>query len=636
MFRRIIFLLLFFAGLHATHAQVQTRIVGDSVLMHGNSGTTELNLENSTRGVNGFLYNKGNGRTEFRRGLIQLTDSTYQIGADTLLLNYQVNRRNVYYVSKKFSGSAGAVFTGMTVASISSSNQGYSTQLAKARPGSLVFSYPDPFSARNAAMDDINAGKIKAATIIVLSGNSYTIGSDNPAQNGDTSYNANSNYVADIGFSLANRTATASLMQNNIHYFFEQDAELHYVNSAFQLFMSYQVDTTHSPWKSGVFGHGFFKQYYGQKQGFSSGWCFISNANANLTFTADYLELQYWQGFWLENISNFHIDIRRILAGYVNILIAQYLKDGSSKAVNGYFNCDDLIYGQDRIRNSHNDYWSAFIIGRKGTFPDTSTTKKNISINVGNADIRVGCAEYDGFFATYGITNANISVNFDNLRQTSASIAWSSTFASLFGTSFAQLSDVLMNVNINTAITEYPLFGMVKNSYASASRFSRFNFHCGLHRKVQSPTVPDDWAKRNINIQNDYVSSTVTAKMTISGTYINDCNSEVVAMDYTAMSKLVELKGYFKTSGAGKHVMILNGYQDKRFAITDATLINDGTVPTIALKGSQNAYGTLGGIPLNTARTIYIKNVHATSSADVNVTTVGDSIRVVPDLADYY
>ncbi|MFN2458425.1 MAG: hypothetical protein ABR502_09510, partial [Chitinophagaceae bacterium] len=45
---------------------LQTEIVGDSIRLHNNLNSTELILENSTRNVNGFLHNKGNGRTEFR------------------------------------------------------------------------------------------------------------------------------------------------------------------------------------------------------------------------------------------------------------------------------------------------------------------------------------------------------------------------------------------------------------------------------------------------------------------------------------------------------------------------------------------------------------------------------------------
>ncbi len=65
-------------------AQFIYKIKADSVLITNDSCTAELNLENSTRHVLGFLYNKGNGRTEFRRGAIKLNDSTYLIGADTV------------------------------------------------------------------------------------------------------------------------------------------------------------------------------------------------------------------------------------------------------------------------------------------------------------------------------------------------------------------------------------------------------------------------------------------------------------------------------------------------------------------------------------------------------------------------
>jgi len=46
-----------------------------------------LIIENRTQDVCGFLFNKGKGRTEFRRALFRLNDSTSLIGCDTLKLN---------------------------------------------------------------------------------------------------------------------------------------------------------------------------------------------------------------------------------------------------------------------------------------------------------------------------------------------------------------------------------------------------------------------------------------------------------------------------------------------------------------------------------------------------------------------
>ncbi len=70
----------------AACAQFVHKIKADSVLITNDSCNAELNLENSTKLINGFLYNKGNGRTEFRKGLVKINDSLYIIGNDTLNL----------------------------------------------------------------------------------------------------------------------------------------------------------------------------------------------------------------------------------------------------------------------------------------------------------------------------------------------------------------------------------------------------------------------------------------------------------------------------------------------------------------------------------------------------------------------
>src|SRR5829696_517663 len=75
-------------------AQVQTQVVGDSVHIHNNNGTAELILENNTKNVDGFLFNKGEGRTEFKKALLRIDDSTYVIGSDTLRLSKGLVFRN--------------------------------------------------------------------------------------------------------------------------------------------------------------------------------------------------------------------------------------------------------------------------------------------------------------------------------------------------------------------------------------------------------------------------------------------------------------------------------------------------------------------------------------------------------------
>lgn len=70
---------------HAAHAQMSYKMQADSIYITNGSKPAELNLENSTKDVKGFLYNKGNGRTEFRKAT-KLNDSTLLFGDDTLTI----------------------------------------------------------------------------------------------------------------------------------------------------------------------------------------------------------------------------------------------------------------------------------------------------------------------------------------------------------------------------------------------------------------------------------------------------------------------------------------------------------------------------------------------------------------------
>lgn len=67
-------------------AQYVYTINADSVKITNHCDTAELIIENHTQTVPGFLFNKGRGRTEFRRGLFTIDDTLYLIGEDTLNL----------------------------------------------------------------------------------------------------------------------------------------------------------------------------------------------------------------------------------------------------------------------------------------------------------------------------------------------------------------------------------------------------------------------------------------------------------------------------------------------------------------------------------------------------------------------
>ena len=77
----------------APSAQYVYTIKADSVKITNSCDTAELIIENHTQTVPGFLFNKGRGRTEFRRGAVKINESAYLIGADTLYIP-QINANN--------------------------------------------------------------------------------------------------------------------------------------------------------------------------------------------------------------------------------------------------------------------------------------------------------------------------------------------------------------------------------------------------------------------------------------------------------------------------------------------------------------------------------------------------------------
>jgi hypothetical protein len=67
-------------------AQFTHKIKADSVRVYNDNCDAELILENATRNISGFLFNRGNGRTEFKKILHRVNDSLFVIGGDTMLL----------------------------------------------------------------------------------------------------------------------------------------------------------------------------------------------------------------------------------------------------------------------------------------------------------------------------------------------------------------------------------------------------------------------------------------------------------------------------------------------------------------------------------------------------------------------
>ncbi|WP_207513877.1 hypothetical protein [Longitalea luteola] len=79
----LIILLYLGESLNAQQPYIYT-IKADSVKITNTCDTAELIIENHTQNVPGFLFNKGRGRTEFRKPLLKISDDVYLVGADTL------------------------------------------------------------------------------------------------------------------------------------------------------------------------------------------------------------------------------------------------------------------------------------------------------------------------------------------------------------------------------------------------------------------------------------------------------------------------------------------------------------------------------------------------------------------------
>ncbi len=100
--KRVISLLALLCLEKALHAQYIYTIKADSVKVTNSCDTAELIIENHTQNVCGFLFNKGRGRTEFRRGLLRINDSISVIGCDTLKLNPWLQGGNRFGAIGKF------------------------------------------------------------------------------------------------------------------------------------------------------------------------------------------------------------------------------------------------------------------------------------------------------------------------------------------------------------------------------------------------------------------------------------------------------------------------------------------------------------------------------------------------------
>lgn len=388
------------------NAQYIYKIKADSVRIYNDSCTAELILENRTKDTLGFLYNKGNGRTEFRRGLIKLSDTSFIIGKDTLTLPGEVSPgvNDVFYVYKKYSGASQAVVQSSLTTFPISANAGYKRQLSIAKPGSVTYAYPCPWSARTAALKALQAGTISKAQIIVLDNENWTVGSPLATKNGSLTGVANSNVTADIQIDSANGTTIGSLLQNKVDYYFGYNSGITYINSAYAIYMSYQVDTLDNTFASIITGHGVFRQIFGEVNGWSATFLMLDNARASVNFEADELSLQQYRNFQLYNYEQLSIEV---LNSYLadNDFLELYSTRIGTKPCQADIILKNVRFGKGILSvPDSNDFWSLTV------FNSISGRKSLINLSIDNLYMKsteVGSLSYSN-----NIKN-NLTLNFN-------------------------------------------------------------------------------------------------------------------------------------------------------------------------------------------------------------------------------
>jgi len=141
--RRILLLLTFLCLGSMVLPQNVYTIKADSVKLTG-CDSTELIFENHTQNVPGFLFNTGNGRTIFKRGLLKINDSLYLIGADTLKI------RSRWLANSGLSIPDSAVILGQAVG-------------ASGNPARLLFPTEIPLNGKNRTLiDSLNSNTVKS------------------------------------------------------------------------------------------------------------------------------------------------------------------------------------------------------------------------------------------------------------------------------------------------------------------------------------------------------------------------------------------------------------------------------------------------------------------------------------------
>jgi hypothetical protein len=556
----------------------------------------------------------------------------------------------VFYVNRNFSGIAAAAVTGFTIATITSTNGGYNTQLMSARMGDMNKAYPCPWSARNAAMTAMASGQITKAYIRVIGPSTYTVGSDVAANNGPAAGGATTATVADIGFSSPNRTAIASLMKHNIFYHFEENTMLTHINRTYAINSGcYNVDAADVTFVSGIYGKGIFHHVYGNGNGtisnFSQRFIEVDNTRCSIDFECHEAAFQ--------RASFFIFSHKRI-----NIKATNYFCDSESfvVAVQGSTDANEgdglpmTINFESKNTYKGNIFYpypltGSVTVSQRPMFAldvITATRQKNVSIKMENLFVN-GC-DLQEIYASFlgGINrtciNYSMTMEIDNLFQTTDSVRQALLVAnpnSLIGIGGGTANHIRENYHetfiIKNAVIDASLFRFsdIKHSVAGNKNNSVTLKLGKITRRIKNAVSADYVIGLPIpagagGVTNAVVGErpvvTISAESVVAET--GKVFSEAYALGVPVYVGATTITGTFIAKD-GSPVIMLTGTGNMG-VLKDCVLIAKGAA-TNAIEVNN------GGNPVN----IYTKDTVANLPYEAGITQEG-ILNVDPDIANYF
>lgn len=528
---------------------------------------------------------------------------------------------NIAYVSKQYTGVAAVKVTGLTLAGISSTNAGYNKQLSNALINSEMYPFPDPWSARNALLDAIAAGKIKKGMIVVRGGEEFTVGSDDPTKNGDTAGVAANATTPDIAFSATNNTTVASLLQNKIHVYFEPGSWLRYINCKYSIYAFYTLGPVQG-YVASISGYGNIECIYGGLQGFEAVCCYISNSYAEISITFANLVTNTGTLFDLFLFKTLNIQIDTINAAVASFFrfhpYALATDSGDGTCVNLNIKVKNAI-SSINFKYPNNQGTSRNILFFKAGGLNLARLK-NYKVEIDNIVTECFRTTFfdsdnftsDGTFTWQNwtfdciVNNAIFRKNISDVRTDLGGIGGQST------ATYCTLNFYFKNIITDSQLYSYnSLFAVYTSSNSNHNKLLLKCDNCYRTANFDTTGV--------FHLNSAAPGATAVDNLHVfDGNYTVDpaCSAAIIPATMAGMRYLI--KGIYIIKAA-KPVVNFNGTNGK-ITFSDCIFLNDGTVaPINAVAGSKAV----------------CKNVAVPLAVSANFTPLGEALKIFSDLVNY-